>query len=296
MPVRVGDVQVLSHTQDVLGEVPLWNMRHAALTWIDLLKPALHRYANGCTTSWTPPEKLGSYALCSDGGILMAGRGGIAHWQPETNCFERVATPEADRPDNILNDGRCDPRGRFLVASMDKMLSAPRGRLWRVDHDRRTVLLQDEDIWLPNAICFSPDGRTLYFGDSHTKTIFAYDYDLDTGTPTNRRLFADTSGLPGVPDGASVDAEGYVWNARFDAGRLLRFAPNGTVDQVVELPVSRPTHVTFGGPDLRTLYITTARFRLHRDELQAQPIAGALLCVDVDVAGLPEPCFGSQTP
>ena len=221
-----------------------------------------------------------------------AGRGGIALWHPETASFERIATPEADRPDNILNDGRCDARGRFLVASMDKMLSAPKGRLWRIDPDRRVTLLQDEEIWLPNAVCFSPDGRTLYFGDSHTKLIFAYEYDIETGTPSKRRVFADSSGMPGVPDGASVDAEGYVWNARFDAGRVVRYAPNGAIDQIVELPVSRPTHVTFGGPELRTLYITTARFRLPSDALQAQPMAGALLSMETDVAGLPEPCFG----
>jgi len=293
MPVRLGTVHLLAQTHDVLGEVPLWSSQHEALTWIDLLKPALHRYAGGATTSWTPPEKPGSYALCRDDRMLIAGRGGIALWHPETGQFERIATPEADRPGNIFNDGRCDPRGRFLVASMDKMLSGPTGRMWRIDPDRRAVLLQDQEIWLPNAVCFSPDGRTLYFGDSHSKVIFAYDYDLDSGTPGNRRVFADTSDVPGVPDGASVDAEGFVWNARFDAGRLMRFAPNGTVDQIVELPVSRPTHVTFGGPGLRTLYITTARFRLPPESLQAQPMAGGLLCMETDVAGLPEPCFGS---
>jgi len=294
MPVRIGDVQLVAQTQDVLGEVPLWDARHATLTWIDLLKPALHRHVprQHRTESWTPPEKLGSYALCDNGAVLIAGRGGIALWHPESGSFDRVATPEADRPDNILNDGRCDPRGRFLVASMDKMLSGPKGRLWRIDPDRRTVLLQDAEIWLPNALCWSPDGRTLYFGDSHTKLIFTYDYDLDTGVPTSRRLFADTSALPGIPDGASVDADGYLWNARFEAGCIVRLAPNGTLDQTVTLPVSRPTHVTFGGDDLRTLYITTARFRLKPEELQSQPMAGGLLSIETDATGLREPRFG----
>lgn len=294
MPVRVGNAELVTQTEDVLGEVPLWDRRHQTLTWIDLLKPALHRHAPRLnrTESWRPPEKLGSYALCRDDSVLIGGRGGIALWRPESGAFDRIATPEADRPDNIFNDGRCDPRGRFLVASMDKMLSGPKGRLWRVDPDQRVVLLQDEGIWLPNALCWSPDGRTLYFGDSHTKIIRAYDYDLDSGMPVNPRLFADTSEMPGVPDGASVDSEGYVWNARFDAGCLVRYAPDGRVDQIVRLPVSRPTHVTFGGTDLRTLYVTTARFRLKPDALQAEPMAGGLLRLEVDIAGLPEPCFG----
>jgi L-arabinonolactonase len=294
MPVRIGDVQLVAQTEDVLGEVPLWDARNATLTWIDLLKPALHRHdpERHRTDSWTPPEKLGSYALCKNGELLIAGRGGIALWRPESGSFDRVATPEADRAGNILNDGRCDSSGRFLVASMDKMLSGPHGRLWRIDPDQRMILLQDTEIWLPNALCWSPDGRTLYFGDSHTKLIFAYDYDVDTGTPTNRRLFADTAALLGIPDGASVDAEGFVWIARFEAGCINRFAPDGTLDQTVMLPVSRPTHVTFGGADLRTLYVTTARFRLKQEEQRAQPMAGALLSIETDAAGLRESCFG----
>jgi L-arabinonolactonase len=293
MPVQIGEVRLVAQTEDVLGEVPLWDGRVEALTWVDLLKPALHRYTPALDRleSWTPPEKLGSYALARAGGVLMAGRGGIARWWPETGAFERVSTPEADRPDNLLNDGRCDARGRFVVASMDKMLHAPKGRMWRVDPGGQTVLLED-GIWLPNALCWSPDGRTLYFGDSHTKLLWAYDYDPETGMPSNRRLFADTSGTEGVPDGSSVDAEGYVWNARFGAGCLMRFAPDGRLDQVVPLPVSQPTHVTFGGPGLKTMYVTTARFRLKPDALAAQPMAGGLLAIETDVAGLPEPLWG----
>lgn len=293
MPVRLGDVRQIAQTGDVLGEVPLWDARVKALTWVDVLKPALHRYtpATAQIESWTPPEKLGSYALVRAGGMLVAGRGGIARWWPETGGFERLAIPEADRPDNLLNDGRCDPRGRFVVASMDKMLHAPKGRMWQVDAGGQAVLLED-GIWLPNALCWSPDGRTLYFGDSHTKLLWAYDYDPGTGVPSNRRLFADTSAAAGLPDGSSVDAEGYVWNARFDAGCLMRFAPDGQLDQIVRLPVSRPTHVTFGGADLKTMYVTTARFRLKPDELAAQPMAGGMLAIEADVAGLPEPLWG----
>lgn len=294
MPVEVGEVRLVAQTEDVLGEVPLWDADRSALTWIDVLKPGFHRLdiSTGETKSATPPEKLGSYALCRDGNVLVSGRNGMAIWHPETGSLERLSHPEADRPGNILNDGRTDQRGRFLVASMDKMLSGPKGRLWQVSAEGGVALMQDEDIYLPNSICWSPDGGTFYLGDSYTNLIFAYDYDLDTGRISNRRLFADTKDLPGDVDGSSVDSQGYLWNARYDGGCLVRFSPDGEVDQIIELGVTKPTHLTFGGKDLKTAYITTARFRLPPEKLAAEPFSGGLLAMDVDVAGLPEPFYG----
>lgn len=294
MPAKLADLRQIIQTEDVIGEVPLWDPARQTISWIDILKPAFHRFDPGTAqvTSFTPPEKLGAYALTDGEALLTGGRGGIALWNPATEEFERLATPEADRPDNILNDGRTDPAGRFLIASMDKMLSGPKGRLWQVERGKGARLLQEEDITLPNALCWSPDGATFYLGDSKTNLIHAYDYDVETGDVSNRRLFADTSGLPGDVDGASVDADGFVWNARFGGGCLIRFAPDGSVDQTVDMPVSQPTHVAFGGDDLKTLYVTTARFRLKPKQLESEPMAGALLAMDCDVAGLPENRFG----
>ena len=294
MPASVGNLRQIAHTEDIIGEVPLWDAHRRTISWIDILKPAFHRYdpATGKVTSFTPPEKLGAYALTNSERLLTGGRGGIALWDPSTQVLERLSTPEDDRPDNILNDGRTDPRGRFLIASMDKMLAGPKGRLWQVEQGKGTRLLQDEDIMLPNALCWSPDGTTFYMGDSKTNLIYAYDYDPGTGDISNRRVFADTSGLPGDVDGASIDAQGFLWNARFGGGCLIRFTPDGSVDQTVDMPVSQPTHITFGGTDLKTMYITTARFRLKPEQLEAEPMAGALLAMDCDVAGLPENRFG----
>ena len=227
-------------------------------------------------------------ALVSDG---YGGRGGIAIWDPPTGAFQRLSSPEADRPDNILNDGRVGPDGRFLIASMDKRLAGPNGRMWQVS-DAGTALVQDGEIFLPNAISWSPDGGTVYFGDSHTNLIFAYDYDIASGAVSNRRLFADTSSLPGDCDGASVDAEGYLWNARFGGGCLIRFAPDGSTDDIVPVPVDKPTHVIFGGPDLTRLYITTARFRTDPADLARQPMAGGVIAIESEVKGQPEPLYG----
>lgn len=290
MPAKLSPPELFVQTEDVIGEVPLWDGEAGRLSWIDIFKPVLHRLdpATGKLESWTPPEKLGSYGLTADGGgYIVAGRGGIALWAPETGRFELLSTPEDDRPDNILNDGRVDPAGRFVVGSMDKMLSGAHGRLWQVSAGR-TRLLQGEDIMLPNSICWSPDGSVFYFGDSHTNLIFAYDYDTSTGDISNRRVFADTCEIPGSVDGTSVDGEGFLWNARFDGGRIARFAPDGSLDQIVDLPVSRPAHVCFGGADLKTLFVTTARFRLQPDQLEREPWAGGLLAMECEVAGLAE--------
>jgi L-arabinonolactonase len=282
------DIACVAQTNDVLGEVPRWHPLERALYWIDAFKPAVHRLdASGRLDSWTPPEKLGSFAPCANG-LLIAGRNGLARYDPPSGRLERIVDPEAGGAANILNDGRCDARGRFWVGSMSKTMARASGRLYRLERGRLDVL--DEDIWVSNGVCFSPDDTKMYFADSHVKTIFVYDFDLAAGTLGRRRVFATIDG-PGVPDGSSVDTEGFVWNAVFDAGCLLRFAPDGRVDRTVKLPVSRPTACAFGGPDLATLYVTTARFRLAPERRAAEPHAGGLLALDVNARGLPEPLY-----
>jgi sugar lactone lactonase YvrE len=286
---KMPSIACVAQTNDVLGEVPRWHPVEQALYWIDAFKPAVHRLdATGKLDSWTPPEKLGSFAPCASGGLLIAGRNGLARYDPASGRLERIVDPEAGGAVNILNDGRCDSRGRFWVGSMSKTMERASGRLYRLDRGRLDVL--DQDIWVSNGVCFAPDDTKMYFADSHVKTIFVYGFDLAAGTLGARRVFA-TMEAPGVPDGSSVDADGFVWNAAFDAGCLIRYAPDGRVDRTVALPVSRPTACAFGGPDLATLYVTTARFRLPPEKLAAEPLAGGLLALDVDARGLPEPMY-----
>jgi L-arabinonolactonase len=173
---------------------------------------------------------------------------------------------------------------------MSKTLASATGRLYRVDPDLSVTVVAD-GIWLPNSIAWSPDWRRMYFADSHLRTIFVYDFDLDDGAIADRRVFAACE-HPGVPDGSAVDADGFLWNAMFDGGCIIRYAPDGRVDRVLELPVTRPTSCTFGGDDLATLYITTARFRLPPETLAREPHTGGVLAVDVGVRGLVEPLFG----
>jgi len=284
------DITCVAQTNDVLGEVPRWHPLEHALYWIDAFKPAVHRLdpATGKLESFTPPEKLGSFAPCAGGGLLIAGRNGLACYDPASGRLERIVDPEQGGTVNILNDGRCDARGRFWVGSMSKTMERASGRLYRLAHGRLDAV--DDDIWVSNGVCFSPDDKKMFFADSHVRTIFVYEFDVDRGTLGARRVFSTMDG-PGVPDGSSVDADGFVWNAAFDAGCLIRYAPDGRVDRSVALPVSRPTACAFGGLDLATLYVTTARFRLPREKLAAEPHAGGLLALDVGARGLPEPMY-----
>jgi sugar lactone lactonase YvrE len=285
------DVACVANTQDVLGEVPRWHAAERALYWIDALKPAIHclNPASGAVESWTPPEKLGSFAPSAGGGLIIAGRNGFALYDPRSGRFERIADPENKAEENILNDGRCDSRGRFWAGSMTKTMKGATGRLYRVDHGRCDA--RDEGIWVANTVAWSPDDTTMYFADSYVHTIFAYDYDIAAGTIGKRHVFTKTDDRAGVPDGASADAEGFLWVAMFDGGCLARYAPDGRLDRTVPVPVSRPTACAFGGPDLRTLYVTTARFRLPPEKAAVEPYAGGLLALDVGVKGLPEPLY-----
>jgi L-arabinonolactonase len=281
----------VAQTQDVLGEVPRWHPVEHALYWIDAFKPAIHRLdpVSRNLESWTPPEKLGSFAPRVGGGLLIAGRGGLAHYDPASGRLRRIVDPEHCGAVNILNDGRCDRRGRFWVGSMSKTMERASGRLYRLERGHLDAV--DDDIWVANGVCWSPDDTRMYLADSHVKTIFVYEFDLSAGTIGPRRAFASMGDRPGVPDGSSVDAEGFIWNAVFDGGCVVRYAPDGRISRTVQLPVSRPTACTFGGADLATLYITTARFRIAPDKLAAEPFAGSLLALDVGVKGLPEPLY-----
>jgi sugar lactone lactonase YvrE len=283
------DVACVANTQDVLGEVPRWHAGEGALYWIDAFKPAVHRLvvATGQVESWTPPDKLGSFAPRRSGGLVIAGRSGFALYEPRSGTFERIADPESGATVNILNDGRCDSRGRFWVGSMSRTIQSPTGSLYRLDHGRVDAL--DNSIWVANGVAWSPDDRRMYFADSHLHTIFAYDFDIDAGTIGTRHEFAKVEA--GSPDGASVDADGFLWTALFGGGCIARFAPDGRLDRTIEMPVSRPTAVAFGGPGLGTLYVTTARFRLAPEKLAAETHAGGLLALDVGVRGLPEPLY-----
>lgn len=287
--VRVGT------QRDILGESPLWDERAACLWWVDIRAPAIRRLdpATGALRTWPMPALVGSIALVDDGRLLVALPQQIALFDPSTGALDAFVEPPPMPPEHRFNDGRCDRQGRFWVGSMHNLTRAPEGVLYCLEG--RALRAVRPGICIPNSLAFSPDGRTMYFADSLLYSLYAFDYEAASGTMSRERLLATTQ-PPGFPDGSTVDADGYLWNAEFHAARLVRYAPDGLVDRIVPVPVPRPTCCAFGGERLDVLYVTTASQHMSDEELAAQPLAGALLACDVGVRGLPEPRFALDGP
>jgi sugar lactone lactonase YvrE len=272
----------------ILGENPFWDGESQRLFWIDGVGRTLFCQDAAGTPlhQWPLPKAPGSFALRQGGGMLMAYRNGLALIDPFTGEFNDIPAGAAEFGKERFNDGKCDRRGRFWAGTFDKNLKDPVGSLFRIDPDLG-VHRMDEGITLSNGIDWSPDDRVMYYCDSTPSVVRAYDFDLDAGTVGNRRVFVDFSSRAGRPDGCTVDAEGCLWVAEVGAGQIVRFDPDGREMEVVRLPVSRPTSVMFGGPELRTLFITSMQMDLSAEELAQQPQAGCVFALDVGVAGLP---------
>ncbi len=280
---RVGD------TLDMLGEGPVWCPREGALYWVDIRAPAVRRLdAAGHVTTWPMPEPVGSLALRAAGGILVALKSALSVFDPATGAIAKLADAPGHHDGLRFNDGKCDRQGRFWVGTMRAGEEKADGFLYRLDERGCTKVM--DGIEIPNSLCWSPDGRTMYFSDSPKRLIWAFPYDPATGAIGERRVFA-TLPAPLVADGGTVDAEGYLWSANYNGWRVTRFAPDGTVDRIVPVPASNITSCAFGGPGLGTLFITSAWQNLDEEERARQPAAGGLFAIDVGVRGLPEPRF-----
>jgi len=287
------NVEVVVPCKNQLGEGPLWDVREQMIYWVDGKSSEIWRHdpATGETRTWNTPEDPGSFALRENGkGLVVAMWNGFRFFDLETGETTVIEDLEQDLPTSRFNDGRCDRQGRFWVGSMDDKHTDPIGSLYRLDADLGHEV-QERGVICSNSTCFSPDGETMYYADTYINTIWAYDLDTASGQLSNRRVFADTTDMKGVPDGSIVDAEGYLWNAMWDGWSVVRFAPDGTVDRIVEVPVQRPTCPMFGGKGLDQLYVTSARIGLEPDDLVNQPDAGALLMLDPGVKGVAETRF-----
>ena len=275
--------------RDLLGESPIWSTAEQALYWVDIRRPALRRLdeATGTVETHDMPAMVGAIALATLPWhlvVALAERVALYDWR--TGAMETVAELPRPIPGHRFNDGRCDRAGRFWVGTMHNITRAAEGTLFRLDPTGLTPILSG--VAIPNSLAWSPDGQVMYFADSLHHAINRYEYDLESGTPGPASLLATTV-PPGFPDGSTVDAEGFLWNAEFNAARVVRYSPDGAVDRVIRMPVDRPTACAFGGPNLDRLYITTTSQDMDEDTLAAAPLAGALLAIDPGVRGLPEP-------
>ena len=288
--------QALPVAPALLGESPFWHPDEAALYWCDIPGRALNRYhpASAVHRSWSFETEPGCAAPLMGGDLLLAMRDGLFRFSPASGERERLAPPPYDPQVERFNDGKADPQGRLWVGTIYEPRTAAAAALYRWVGDRLERMAGD--VTVSNGLAFSPDGRTMYWADTPQHRVMAHDFDGAHGTLSRPRIFAqfplkqpgqDLSTYGGRPDGAAVDTEGAYWCAMFEGQRLLRFAPDGRLLQELPLPVRCPTMPCFGGADLRTLYVTTARENRPAAELATQPLAGCVLHTRVDVPGLP---------
>ena len=285
------DISCVVASHDTLGKSCLWCPVTRKVWWLDILKPCLQSFdpATGRhEVHALPGRNCGNAALRRSGGFVLAMHGGLHGFDPATGAMEFLLHAEPDEPENRYNDGRCDRRGRLWIGSMDREIRTPSGRFYRIGPDRSVLRLFD-GISVPNSTAFSPDDSTMYFADTPRHTIWAFDFDLDAGMVSNRRVFVDLTHRKGLPDGSCVDADGCLWNAEYAGHRVVRYTPDGRVDRSIELPVTNPTCCCFGGDNLDTLYVTSASQQLPPRRLR--PYDGGLLAIDTGVRGLPESAY-----
>jgi sugar lactone lactonase YvrE len=273
-----------------LGECPVWSVDEQALYWVDINAPALHRYdpARGTDVAMPMPSSIGCFALRARGGFVLALRDGVWLARSDGTLERKVAAAPYDPAHFRFNDGRCDPQGRFFPGTMNEERDAHTAALYRLDADGALVQVIG-DVMISNGLAWSPDGRTMYHSDTPARVIRAYDYEVATGTPSKPRVFAAWTGETDRPDGGAVDSAGNYWTAFYRGGKVLQLAPSGAVLAEFPTPAMCPTMCAFGGPDLSTLYVTSARQMRDPDELARLPHSGGVFAMSVAVPGLPEP-------
>jgi sugar lactone lactonase YvrE len=274
-------------SRDQLGEGPFWDARHDELLRVDIARGRVHGWSPSTGSEWcrhhegevsaVVPRARASGWLLAVGHRLLLDDGDRA---------ELLATVEVDHPGNRFNDCKCDPQGRLWAGTMSKDRSPGAAALYRLTHgaDIERVVA---GTTISNGLAWSPPGDRMYFIDSVTQRVDVFDFDARTGAVADRRTFAEIDLADGLPDGMTVDAEGGVWVCLFGGAAVRRYGDDGKLDAVFELPVTNVTSATFGGPGLRTLYLTSARQRLSERQLAAEPLAGAVLAIEPGVAGLP---------
>jgi len=272
-----------------LGETPVWSVAENRLYWIDCIAGAIHSYDPiAAEDSLVPIEVegyLGAISLRAEGGLLLLA--GKALWTLDAGSTtpRRLAGVEEDMTDNLVNDGKCDPAGRFWFGTMHAAESEASGALYRLEGAEVTKV--DQGFICANGMGWSPDGKTFYLVDMMPGQVLAYDYDPSNGTALNRRTLFSIPASEGMPDGLCVDIEGGIWVAHWDGWRISRWSPEGHRLQTLEVPVQRPTCPIFGGPDLGTLYLTSSAADLPTESLARGPLAGALFAIDAGVRGVP---------
>lgn len=280
-------VRCVVEAGDRLGEGPVWSAAEGRLYWFDIKGKRLAWYhpQTRARGGFGLPIRASCAALRTAGGLFMATEAGLAVFDPDQGALTIVQHHDFG-PGFRTNDGKIDQVGNFWWSTMDDDGGKRPGSLFRTDKALVTKKIL-KGISIPNTVSFSPDGARLYMADSKLQTIFVH----NTADVSEVHAFAHTRGQPASPDGSAVDAEGYLWNAQWGGARVVRYAPDGRIDRIVDLPVRQPTSCAFGGDALTTLYVTSAWDELPAHARADQPLAGGLFAFDAGVKGLALPLF-----
>jgi L-arabinonolactonase len=291
----MSDVHCVQAANALLGEGPIWDSRVGVLYWIDIQRPAVFRFDPilGQTGLWPLTRPIGCVATAySECRLVFADADGLGFLNLSTGEIERIASPESELPGNRFNDGKVDRHGRLWAGTMHSACKESSGSLYRLDSDG-CVRRMATGFICSNGLGWSPDDRIMYFTDSMRRTIWAYEFNSEEGEIGERYVFATFFDDDGVPDGLTVDVQGFVWCAVWDGWRVVRFAPDGKIDREIRMPVQRPSSCTFGGPDLKTLYLTSASVELDWNAIKRGPLAGGLFALECDVGGVYQTPFGA---
>jgi sugar lactone lactonase YvrE len=293
----IGEPICVVPTRDVCGEGVVWHAEQGAVYWNDINRFLIHRFtpANSLVRTWLFDEPVTALSLTDRSDVLAVVLGSrVILWKPETDERVEEIFRLSGWPLVRLNDARADSRGSLWVGSMRNNVNEEGsageaggrdGVLFSISPERETKIWRRE-IGIANTLTWSPNREKFYFGDTLANVIWSYDYDENTGVISNEQPFLKDFAR-GLPDGSAMDSEGYLWNCRFFGKCIVRVAPDGEIDRVVEMPVQNITTGTFGGPDLKTLYVTTAR----AEAPAGDRLAGSLFAIRTDVAGQPENKF-----
>ena len=299
-------IECILECNNHLGEGPVWDVEEGCLYWVDgtgrrVGKPSIWRMnpKTGKVTNWSLDKDIGAMAIRKNGNAVLALSDGFYFFNFKSGQYDLIEKVDKDQPRTRLNDGKCDRRGRFFAGGMDDKEELKICGLWRLDSDL-SVIKVDDGIICSNGPCWSPDNKKFYFADTFQEEFWAYDYNIETGTLSNKKVFASTKNNAGVADGSTVDEEGYLWNAQVIGGELIRYTPDGLIDCRIGMPVKNVTSVNFGGPKMDTLYVTSMARVSHPAvhehfaiEEKPQYMAGSLFAVTgLGIRGIPEPRFG----
>lgn len=276
-----------------LGEGAIWDADKQVLYWVDVTGKALHIFDPERKSDRTIPigQFVGTVVPREAGGVMLALQNGFFALDLETEVLTSIIDPEQNQPENRFNDGKCDPEGRFWAGTMNLNETERSGALYCLDTDL-SVRKMRSGVGISNGIAWSIDCRSMYYIDSPTKQVVAFDYDVRSGELSHPRVIIDLTGDDAVPDGMTMDAEGMLWIAHWGGYRVTRWNPdNGELLSEIAVPASQVTSCAFGGKDLNVLYITTARIGIDEQELDKQPLAGGIFSVATQVKGLPAYTF-----